>query len=202
MYERRRATREEADVNVGKTLFGFSALLETAPAHERAWLRGAEGEEQVARRLAKHLGDAALLLHDRRMPRSRTNIDHIAVAPSGVWVIDAKRYGGRIAVSKPLFGEAKLTISGRNKSRLADGLARQVDAVGVAQCPKLGVALRVDGPSRFVDADLPAIGTLTFRGYPLLSPRRLAGRIKKRGGAEPALLQAVAAQLSARFPAA
>jgi Nuclease-related domain len=184
-----------------KRFGGLRLALGSAPAHERMWLRGAEGEEEIARRLAKHIRDAAILLHDRRMPHSRANIDHIAVAASGVWVIDAKRNAGKAAVSKPLFGAATLTIAGRNKSKLADGLARQVDAVAGVMS-ELGTGLSVQGAFCFVDTELPAIGTLTFRGYPLLTPRRLAGRINKRGHAEPELLHAVAAQLSSRFPPA
>jgi hypothetical protein len=176
--------------------------LGTAPAPEQNWARGAEGEEEVARRLAKHLRHGAILLHDRRMPRSKANIDHIAVAPSGVWVIDTKRYKkGKVSVSKPFFGEPKLMISGRNRSYLADGLTRQIAAVEAAMS-ELNVALSVQGAFCFVDAELPALGTLTFREYPLLSPRRLAGRIKARGHAEPELLHAVAAHLSNRLPAA
>jgi hypothetical protein len=37
-------------------------------------------------------------LHDRRMPCSQANIDHIVLVPSGVWVIDSKRVRGRIRV--------------------------------------------------------------------------------------------------------
>jgi len=36
------------------------------------------------------------ILHDRRIPGSRANIDHIVVAPSGVWIIDAKRYSDQL----------------------------------------------------------------------------------------------------------
>ncbi|MEV4421445.1 NERD domain-containing protein, partial [Patulibacter sp. NPDC049589] len=32
-----------------------------------------------------------VVLHDRRVPRTHANIDHIAIAPSGIWVIDTKR---------------------------------------------------------------------------------------------------------------
>lgn len=35
------------------------------------------------------------LLHDRRIPGTRANIDHIAIAPAGIFVIGAKRYTGR-----------------------------------------------------------------------------------------------------------
>ena len=34
------------------------------------------------------------VLDDRRVPGSRTNIGHIVVGPSGVLVIDAKKYRG------------------------------------------------------------------------------------------------------------
>ena len=63
------------------------------------------------------------------MPRSRANIDHIAIAPSGVFVIDAKRYTGKIEVRKPLIGDPKLVIRGRDKTKLVEGLKRQVEAV-------------------------------------------------------------------------
>lgn len=85
------------------------------PQRERAWRDGAMGEEAVASHLAKTCPDV-VVLHDRRMPRSRANIDHIAIAPSGVFVIDAKRYRGKIEVRKPLFGDAKLVIRGRDKT--------------------------------------------------------------------------------------
>ena len=62
------------------------------------------------------------MLHDRRIPGTRANLDHLVVAPSGIWVVDAKRYEGKVAIAKPLLGEAKLTIGGRDKSTLVDGL--------------------------------------------------------------------------------
>jgi hypothetical protein len=69
------------------------------------------------------------VLHDRRMPNRRTNIDHLAIARSGVYVIDAKRYKGKIEVRKRFRGEEKLFIAGRDKAKLVDGLKRQAEAV-------------------------------------------------------------------------
>lgn len=37
--------------------------------------------------------------HDRRIPPTRANIDHIVIAPTGVYVIDAKNYTGRAQLS-------------------------------------------------------------------------------------------------------
>ena len=97
-----------------------------------------------------------MVLHDRRIRGSRANIDHIAIAPSGVWVIDTKRYRGKVAVVKPLFGRAKLTIAGRDKSRLVDGLAKQVALVEAAMDEvALRCSLPQDGYRPTDPAELP-----------------------------------------------
>jgi hypothetical protein len=57
------------------------------PQHQQAWARGAEGEVKLARKLERWTAEhGVVLLHDRRMPQGRGNIDHIAVGPSGVTV--------------------------------------------------------------------------------------------------------------------
>lgn len=72
-------------------------------ADEKHWATGAQGEAILAEFLAKRC-PAVPLLHDRRVPHSLANIDHIAVGASGVYVIDTKRYRGKIEVLNPLFG--------------------------------------------------------------------------------------------------
>lgn len=125
----------------------------------------------------------AIVLHDRQLPRSRANIDHIAVAPSGVWVIDAKRYKGKIEVRKPWFRDAKLVIAGCNKSKLVDGLARQAEYVQSA-LDSVAPGVPVQACFCFVNPEgqssgtkLPLLGTLSISGYPLLYPRKLAKRL-------------------------
>src|SRR3954454_24729381 len=117
-HERRRANREKRVRDKHPRIGGALLALRDDPTHEAVWARGARGEEHVAKFLAKYLDDGVLVLHDRRIPGSRANIDHIAVARSGVWVIDSKRYKGKVAASKPLFGKAKLTVAGRDKTKL------------------------------------------------------------------------------------
>jgi hypothetical protein len=56
---------------------------------------GAVGEERLGGRLIELAGESLRVLHDRRIPGSRANIDHLAVTPTGIWVIDAKKYKGR-----------------------------------------------------------------------------------------------------------
>src|SRR5215217_3006119 len=100
-HDRRRANRERRVREKHPHIGGALLALRDGPTHETVWARGAAGEERVAAYLAKHLNDDVVVLHDRRIPGRRANIDHIAVAPSGVWVVDAKRYKGKVAVRKP-----------------------------------------------------------------------------------------------------
>lgn len=155
----------------------------------------------VAKVLAKYLHEGVVVLHDRRIPHSPANIDHIAVAPSGVWVLDTKRYKGKVAVHKPLLGAAKLTIAGRDRSRLVDGLARQVALVETALAD-VAADVRVRGALCFVDADLPLLGTLRINGYPLLYPKALAKRINANGPLAAELVHVAAVELARRFPPA
>jgi hypothetical protein len=112
-------------------LLGPSAKEKRRLAEEKHWATGADGEQRLAKSLTRRCPEV-LMIHDRRMPNSRANIDHIAVAASGVYVIDAKRYHGKIEVLNPLFGAPKLKIAGRDRTKLVDGLAKQVAAVQVA----------------------------------------------------------------------
>jgi hypothetical protein len=45
---------------------------------------------------ARKVGDGVIALHDRLIPGTRGNIDHIFVAPTGVWVVDSKAYQGKV----------------------------------------------------------------------------------------------------------
>lgn len=200
-HERRRANREKQVREKHPRLGGMLLALGSDPTHETAWARGAGGEEHVAKTLAKYLNDRAVLLHDRRTPRSRANIDHIAIAPSGVWVIDAKRYKGRVAVSKPLFGQATLTIGGRDKTKLVEGLAEQVALVEAAML-EIAPDVPIHGALCFVDADLPMLGKLSFKGFPLLYAKPLAKRINAGGPLDRERVPAVATELAIRFPIA
>ncbi len=94
-YERRRA-KDEARIRQRWGRFGGIAVaLSDERQSTRAWSIGAAGEEIVGARLDAIASERIRVLHDRRIPGSRANIDHLLVTPGGVWVIDAKRYRGR-----------------------------------------------------------------------------------------------------------
>ena len=95
-YQRRHDRHQEALERRYGPFAGVVDFLAGEPQSTRAWATGAGGERQVAEELTRRLGDRAVLLHDRKIPGSRANIDHLVVAASGVWVIDAKKYQGRV----------------------------------------------------------------------------------------------------------
>ena len=94
------ANDDRTDVPLGD-LLGPLRPLETTPVAN--WRRGAEGERATAGLLdpLRHLGWA--VLHDRRLPGSGANIDHLLIGP-GVHVIDSKACRGRIK----LLGDGRL----------------------------------------------------------------------------------------------
>lgn len=93
---------------------------------------GGVGEEKLAAALNRRAGPELRVLHDGRIPGSRANIDHLAVTPTGVYVIDAKRYHGAPGVrfSKPFGrGEKQLWVDGRKCTRLVNGVRGQMTRV-------------------------------------------------------------------------
>lgn len=116
-------------------LAGVVRFLSDDPQSMKAWAKGSEGERRLAESLTKRVGDRAVLLHDRKVPKTRGNIDHLAIAASGVWVIDAKKYTGLVE-RRDKGGWFKtdhhLYVGRRDRTKLADGLAWQIAAVGAA----------------------------------------------------------------------
>ena len=74
------------------------------------WALGAEGEESIGVLQLGAVGERGVVLHDRRVPHSRANLDHLAIVPSGVWVIDSKHYRGRLQRRK-VRGPVRATAS-------------------------------------------------------------------------------------------
>ena len=207
-YARRKANRQnrvrEKHPHIGGAVL---ALGKGPPSSETRWAQGASGEEHVAKILAQRLNDDVYVLHDRRIAGSRANIDHIAVAPSGVWVIDTKRHKGKgratakVAVRTPLLGSAKLTVDGRDESQLVEGLAKQFELV-VAAMRGIAPDVPVHGALCFVDADLPVLGKLTMNGLYVVSPKRLVKRLSASGPVVATGARVLAGDLSRRFPPA
>lgn len=144
-------------------------------------------------------GGMVVLLHDRRMPRGRSNVDHLAVAPSGVYVIDAKDSTGKVRVERPSLGKPKLLVNGRDRTKIVDGLDRQVAAVRDTINDR---AIAVHGVFCFTRADIPIVLKETIRGHALLHRKALAKRLNADGPLDAAAIDALARRLATALPAA
>lgn len=206
-HERRRAKREEQTrerhPHIGNLLLKF----QEPPQHERSWDTGARAESELAISLA-HRCPEAIVLHDRRIPGSRANIDHLAITPSGVHVIDAKCYKGKIEVRQSLFRDPKLFIRGRDKTKLVEGLTRQAELVrsvlrsAEAEVPVHGCFCFLNPKGQSGGSTLPLLRTLSIQGYPLLYPRKLAKRLNEPGELGLEQMRHLAELLAQRLPTA
>jgi hypothetical protein len=128
-------------------------------------------------------------LHDRRIPGTRANIDHLAVTPTGVYVIDAKRYRGRpqLKVEGGLLRPRveKLLVGSRDCTKVVDGVLKQVDVASAI----VGDDVPLHGVLCFVEADWPLIGgSFATRGVEALWPKKLYSRLKAVGPLAPATI--------------
>lgn len=181
-FERRKAKREERIRTKHPKLVGVMLAVSDEQQSTTAWETGALGEERLGKGLDRLASDTLRLLHDRRIPRSKANIDHLAVTASGVYVIDAKNYRGRpqLKIQGGLFRPRveRLLVGSRDCTKLVDGVLKQVDVVRGL----LDDDVPVHGVLCFVEADWPLIGgTFTTRGVPALWPKKLYPKLQAEG---------------------
>ena len=207
-YERRHASRE-ARVRAKFPRMG-GLLLAIFPDSDstRAFAIGAEGEQELASRLGRRCPDV-LFLHNRLLGvvERLGDIDHIAVAPSGVFIIDAKNYrNAKVRVAQAGFlsdGAEKLIIRGRNRTKFVEGLKKQVAGVELAldnRADNLPVPVRA--MFCFLDADLPWFRKLSIQGFLIRGGRGTAKILNAPGVLTPEQRQDVWAHLAERLPSA
>jgi hypothetical protein len=200
-HERRRANREQRTREAHPRIGGLLFTLKDDPRHEAVWARGAGGEELAAAQFVKHCSPQVLVLHDQRIGRSRANIDHIAVCANGVWVIDSKRYQGKVEIRNPLFGQKTLRIAGRDQTKLITGLHKQVDVVKAALADS-APGVQVQGAVAFIGDGLPLLSKLSFDDVPIRYPKQLAKLLNGSGELAPEMVRAIAIELARQFPSA
>ncbi|MEN3281438.1 MAG: hypothetical protein V7607_2578 [Solirubrobacteraceae bacterium] len=210
-YRRRRHAREalarRAFGRVGLGAVGVGLARLTEPRHQRAWQRGARGEEDVARKLQRLLADAdVVLLHDRRWPGSRANIDHLAIGPGGVTVIDTKNYSGKVKTEvrggllRPR--TEHLLIAGRDRTKLVHGVHRQIEAV-LAVLRRTPAVVDVRGAICMANAaGLPLLGHPKIYGVMIDGPRHVARLAARPGGLKPPQVRQLARELAQALPPA
>jgi hypothetical protein len=203
-FERRRAAREERIRAKHPHLGGLILAVSDEPQSTKAWAVGANGEETLGQRLDALVGPSVRVLHDRRIPRTRANLDHVVICPGGVWVVDTKQYKGRphLRVEGGIFTERteKLMVGSRDCSSLVGGVVKQV---GLVRAALVDERVPVRGFLCFVAADWPLFGgSFATRGVTALWPRKLASLIDAPGQLGEDDIATIHARLAKAFPPA
>jgi hypothetical protein len=160
-----------------------------------AWRRGAAGERRTARLLGQLERHGWAVLHDLTVPHSQANIDHLAIGPGGVFVIDSKQYGGRLQLdpSGQLWhGRYPLAVPLQAVSFEADQAALVLTDPDVVVVPIVAVH----------GAQVPW-GKIAVDGVPVVAARRLPSMLRQLPAVlGPERVAALADQARVRFHAA
>lgn len=144
--------------------------LWSTSSHITAYGIGAEGERLTGRVLDKL--DGYVVLHDRKIPGSKANIDHVAIGPGGVFVIETKRYKGEVTVK----GD-DLFIGGRKKTEFIEQTWREAVNVQTVLAEHMArLALNVVPVLCIHGSSVP---WKTVQGVRLVGPRGLKKLISK-----------------------
>ncbi|MGO4104772.1 nuclease-related domain-containing protein [Leifsonia sp. YAF41] len=206
-HERRKHRREAKVRDAHPFLGNFILAVSNDPQSTRAWDTGARGEEILGARLDRLAGGGIHVLHDRRIPLTRANIDHIVVCPSGIFVIDAKKYRDR----PTLRGEGglirprveKLMVGSRDRTNLVGGVRNQVHLVRSALEDAGLEGIPVRGVLCFIEADWPLFGgAFTIADVHVLWPRKAAEYVLRPGSVDDFTARLVQRALASSFPPA
>lgn len=145
---RRAAHQQQLDNSRFPRLARFVDAIQGESQATQAWAKGAEGERRIGGRLDALRASGIGVLHDRRKPNGRGNIDHLVIGPTGIWVIDTKHYTGLVEPRDKggwFREDLRLYVRGRDRSALVDGVHRQMGTI-----------------RDLVDPDVPVRGALCF----------------------------------------
>jgi hypothetical protein len=150
---------------------------------------------QIAEReLAIHLDeiDGVVSLHDRSIPGSRAIIDHIAIGPSGVYVIDTNVY--RESVERHV---NRLIVDERDRTDLAIGMSHRVVAVSEAL---RDLRIPISRALCFVGGESPSSLPFMLRGVWAGWPAQLFRLVSQPGVLQPADIENAARLLDEHLP--
>jgi Nuclease-related domain len=161
-----------------------------------AWRRGAHGEQRTARLLAPLERQGYQIFHDLAIPGSAANLDHLVVGPTGVFVIDSKRYRGHLHYSA-----GRLWHGRRPLDRTLDTL--WWEATQAAETLGFGPDLHIYPVLCVHVARLPWLRELLVDGIPVLAASALRPALQTtRQALSPEQVELVAAHVHASFQAA
>ncbi len=201
------ARRKRRNVAAVRREHGDHAAAVAEAVANTSWEKGSNGEFRLAEFIQREVADHVIPLHDRLIPGTRANIDHLWITPTGVWVVDAKSYKGKVAkrdVGPFWRADYKVYVGGRDRTTLATATEFQREAVLAA--------LRSDPEAKgtdihaalcFVDSEW---GLLDFPfqvgAVWVLYPGALKKRLKKDGPLSRDQMERLARRLALSLPSA
>jgi hypothetical protein len=174
---------------------------------DATWGKGSAGESRLAAYVTEEVGDTVIPLHDRLIPGTKGNIDHIFIASSGVWVVDAKAYKGKLEKRETgsLFRRTNQVYVGRrNRTNLANGVNKQVAAVIAAlKTDPLLEGTKVNAALCFLDSEWALLDpSFQIGSVWVLRTSSLRKRLKKKGALSRETMERIARRLDLSLPPA
>ena len=171
------------------------------------WGKGSNGERRLAAFLEREVGDRVIALHDRLIPGTRGNIDHLFIAPTGVWVVDAKSYKGKVARrdSGPIWRRVIGGVRRRQEPFSATrGVEHQLTAVKAAvRSDETLAKIDIFGALCFVDSEWGLLDSPFSVGNIWVTyPGALRKALRKSGGVTRETMERVARRLDLSLPPA
>ncbi|MGW2865612.1 nuclease-related domain-containing protein [Streptomyces sp. NPDC001205] len=110
----------------------------------RHWRQGAAGEQKTARLLRPLARRGWTVLHDRAIPGSTANVDHLLLLPDGLGavLVDTKTVNPRLRARVTMRG-TRVHVGGRNFARQAETVQWEAEqaakALGVSVAPVVAI---------------------------------------------------------------
>lgn len=107
---------------------------------ERHWRRGAEGEEEVGRRLDRLPRDQWAVIHDLTIGTEGANLDHLVIGPPGVFSVNTKHLTGKVTLydrailqngHRTSFVRDSVREAAKVQQRLSAAAGREIEVWGV-----------------------------------------------------------------------
>jgi nuclease-like protein len=163
--------------------------------------RSLTAEPQLVDLLDELATFGVVTFHDRRIRRSLCFIDHVVVAPSGVYAVDARPWSRHVEMRERghwLQRSERLMVGSRDRTRLANGVVKKASLLRGAL---RGFQIPVHPVLCFTDGDWPVWARpIEIRGATVMWPMELERRAKQLGRVNPQGLVALAAVLEASLP--
>lgn len=134
------------------------------------WQRGAAGEVATAALLARLAPRAWVVFHDLALPGSSANIDHLAIGPTGVWVVDSKAFRSHVRWRRGRLWAGATEVP-------AHALRWETEVVSLALGAPARAVMAVHCPCRPFGRGLPRRGR-RYGGVLVVRADRLVKRLK------------------------